>query len=190
MWQVTIYPRWYSKIGYRGKLDGLGAKQHTKYRRQYWTIKTNDRNTINKQLKKLRVHTEWKQTDWVRASNCRDKFFRNYKEPYRCRYCNKLLNKDKVRVDHLIPVGRVQHSWSARLLLKLSGIKNVNDAKNLVPACNRCNLKKSDKLGIWYIKGIIGRYRIYWIIRGIIYWGMIIGAAYMMYQYGLPYFYH
>ncbi len=50
--------------------------------------------------------------------------------PIRCIYCNKLLSKDTVEIDHFIP-------WS-----KLP----VNKFWNLFPSCKECNNKKTNKI--------------------------------------------
>ena len=61
-------------------------------------------------------------------------------------------------VDHIIPIDKVQHDWKYRLLMKLSGMNNVNDICNLTPACERCNKRKGKKIGLrYYLKGKIGK---------------------------------
>ena len=51
--------------------------------------------------------------------------------------------------------------------MRLIGIDNVNDVRNLAPACRKCNIKKGRKTGIWIIKAIVGKYELYWVIRRI-----------------------
>ena len=71
-------------------------------------------------------------------------------------------------MDHLVPVAKAKESIFARTILHLCGITNVNHHRNLVPSCSACNRKKSDKMGLWVIRGAIGRFNIIWTIRDII----------------------
>ena len=50
----------------------------------------------------------------------------------------------------------------AQRLLKSNGCDNVNDVKNLVASCSRCNRKKSNLMGLWYIRGKLGACKWYW----------------------------
>lgn len=102
-----------------------------------------------------------------RGTSYRKTFFEHNKGPYRCVYCGRRLRKDDLEVDHLIPVAKVKETVFARTLLHLSGIPNVNDAKNLVSSCSTCNRRKSDKMGFWVLRGVLGKNRIFWIIRDI-----------------------
>ena len=101
--------------------------------------------------------------EYERASNYRQTFFQRTKGPYRCRYCNKKLSKDKVFVDHIIPVAKTQKTVRAKMMLAMRRCGSVNDIRNLAPACKECNSKKSDKMGIWIIRGWLGKYTTYWI---------------------------
>ena len=87
---------------------------------------------------------------------------------YFCAYCGKLVNKENITVDHLYPIGAVKKDPKLQKKLKRKGIKDINDKKNLVPACRTCNKKKSANLGIWIIKGKIGKHQFLWIIRHLI----------------------
>jgi hypothetical protein len=71
-------------------------------------------------------------------------------------------------IDHIVPIAQVKKNTNARMLLYLQGISEVNDVRNLAPSCKKCNNKKDQKLGIWFIRGIFGKYKIYWIILNII----------------------
>ncbi len=116
-----------------------------------------------RQLRRIGVKYICYRVEYERASNYRNVFFSRTKGPYRCRYCNKQLSKDKVFIDHIIPIAKAQKTLSAKLALKLYGCSNVNDIRNLAPACNTCNLKKSDKTGLWVLRGWLGKYKLYWI---------------------------
>ena len=104
----------------------------------------------------------WYESSWDRNSNYRQAFIQNYRGPMRCRYCNRKITKKNMEVDHLIPVARAKKGGFARQMLKEEGIANVNDVRNLVPSCRRCNRRKGTKMGVWYIRGILGKYPVYW----------------------------
>lgn len=102
--------------------------------------------------------------NYIRSNNYRTEFFKKNKGPYRCVYCNKKLTKKQMEIDHLIPVSKSAHSMILRVSLKIFGIKNINDTKNLVPSCRRCNRRKGAKIGLWTIRGFLGRFKLYWIL--------------------------
>lgn len=68
---------------------------------------------------------------------------------YVCGYCFRPIvdwkwvekKESKMYVDHIRPVN----------------LGGVNDTYNLVPACLRCNLRKSDNGGLWITRGRIGK---------------------------------
>ena len=106
---------------------------------------------------------------YERATNYRGQFLKeNNRRRYRCAYCGKRIKKENMEVDHLIPVAKAKTSWFVRFWLQICGIRNVNDTRNLVAACMPCNRRKSDSMGVWVIKGSIGRFRLFWIIRDVI----------------------
>lgn len=74
----------------------------------------------------------------------------------RCRYCGRRLSREAAEADHVIPVAKAKRSRFYRALLSLRGITNVNDPRNIVPACHSCNSRKGDKTGIWLIKAVLG----------------------------------
>jgi 5-methylcytosine-specific restriction endonuclease McrA len=118
---------------------------------------------------------------YERASNYRKIYFENNKGPYRCSYCGKHLRADKLEVDHLIPVAKAKSESGVRMLLQICGVRNVNDAKNLVSACHKCNNKKSDKMGLWVVRGVIGRHKSVWAIRDIAVFILVAFAALCVY---------
>ena len=82
-----------------------------------------------------------------------------------CSYCGRLLTPKRMTVDHLIPINKVKRRGLARFFMKIRGIKNINDVNNLIPSCSHCNSRKSDKIGLWIIKGDIGKHNWYWIVK-------------------------
>ena len=49
--------------------------------------------------------------------------------------------------------------------LKKKHLSGINDPKNLVPACRRCNQEKGKKMDGWIRKGRIGRHQWVWLLR-------------------------
>ena len=97
---------------------------------------------------------------------------------YICVYCGKWLKKEDTTVDHLYPVGRTARDLSLQKKLEKKGIRNVNDPRNLVAACGACNAKKGDAMGLWILKGLIGRYLFLWMLRYLLRAGILALAVY------------
>lgn len=124
-----------------------------------------------------------KKKNYKRASNYRQIYFRHHDGPrYRCVYCGRKLKADAVEVDHLVSVAAAQKKFYARWLLFFQGVTNVNDPHNLVASCMRCNRKKSSKMGFWIIKGTLGQYEIYWILRAVLTIMMILGIIWFVHE--------
>lgn len=107
---------------------------------------------------------------YQRSTDYRRQFLRHNKGIFGggnffCSYCGKLLTPQRMTVDHLIPVNKVKRKGFARLIMKIRGINNINDVNNLIPSCSNCNSRKSDKMGLWIIKGDIGKHPWYWIFK-------------------------
>jgi hypothetical protein len=105
---------------------------------------------------------------YERSSSYRKEFFEHNKGPYHCAYCGRRLRIELIEVDHLIPVSKAKSNVGVRTWLQLCGVADVNDHKNLVASCKKCNRKKSDHMGFWIFRGMIGRFRIVWTIRNIL----------------------
>lgn len=83
---------------------------------------------------------------------------------YFCAYCGRPLVKAKVTIDHVIPVRKVQTSKFLQFLLDKK-MKDVNDDKNLVASCARCNKRKGQKITLAYIiRGFLGKRKWFWIL--------------------------
>ncbi len=104
-----------------------------------------------------------------RRADYRRRFFAGHKpdigKRYICVYCGKWLKKDKVTVDHLFPVGPVSRDVKLQKKLERKGIHNINDIRNMVAACHSCNQNKADKMGLWILRGRIGRHPGIWFLR-------------------------
>lgn len=124
-----------------------------------------------------------------RSTDYRKKFFDNNepftKNRYFCAYCGRLIRKDKVTVDHLYPVGAAKRNVRLQRKLKRRGINNINDIKNLVPACKRCNSSKGKKMGAWIIRGRLGRHPWLWVVRHILRAVILMAVAYWLWTSGI-----
>lgn len=76
--------------------------------------------------------------------------------------------KDKITIDHIFPVHCMEKYPAVRKRAALFGIHGSNDMKNLCTACMRCNQKKEAKMGIWILKGFLGKQPWYWPLRRIL----------------------
>ena len=156
---------------------------------KFTNVKGRKKKRLTQKFKTQALKYRWYKEEWDRSSHYREKFFRQKKQKrYRCRYCNRSLKKADMEVDHLIPVSKVKDYSAARILLKFSCKSpqaDVNHINNLVPSCHKCNNRKSDKMGLWYVRGILGRYRLYWLILGMIKIGFFFATGYVIGRYFL-----
>lgn len=117
----------------------------------------------------LSVSTD--EPEYNRSSGYRRMFLQTHEGPaFRCVYCGRKLRvdsrgPDRLTVDHVIPVQAVNGSPASarnRKLLEREGLQDINDPKNLVPACPACNRKKSDRNSVlWRFRARTGR----WVFR-------------------------
>ena len=99
-------------------------------------------------------------TQYTRSNSYRSQFFACHPSAtgkYRCAYCGKKKPKDKITIDHIFPVHCMEKYPAVRKRAALFGIHGSNDMKNLCTACMRCNQKKEAKMGIWILKGFLGK---------------------------------
>ena len=126
----------------------------------------------------------------TRGNGYRRKFFDTYPPFiggfYICAYCGRPVWKDHLTIDHLYPVGKIKRSAVLQKRLMKMGYESVNDVRNLVPSCSRCNNRKAAKMGIWIIKGNLGRHPWVWVIRHIIrislLWAVFLAVSSGMYK--------
>lgn len=136
--------------------------------------------------RKLEIETPFSK----RSSDYRKTFFEVNepncdKERFFCAYCGLPVHRDRVTVDHLIAVKRAQRSKRYLEKLRAWDCESVNDVKNLVACCKRCNSRKGTKAGFWVVRGKIGRHKIFWwavwAIRVLLFFGMLILAFRLFY---------
>lgn len=120
----------------------------------------------------------------IRSTTYRKEYFEKHKpekrNKYRCAYCGYLYPKSQITIDHIRSVHSAKKSFFLRMYLKMRGYKSINDLRNLVPACEKCNKKKGAKGGFWICKGILGRHKSYWIIRRLLFICIIIATIYLI----------
>lgn len=124
---------------YRHKLSYFGLKP----KGRKWTLTTSDNDIvdyINSFCRRKHLTVNIIENKYIRSSKYRSVYFHAYPSDtgvYRCVYCGKRMSKDKITVDHVIPIQKVQKSDFYKNLLVTCGIDSVNDPKNLAPACEK-----------------------------------------------------
>lgn len=150
------------------KQNGLKF-QKRKYGKSYYTKKINEtqKNELIEYCEKHKLKYTIIDDAYLRNTTYRKDFLAQNQHKWTiCAYCGRPIKSEKVTIDHIIPVDKVKKNKSyARWLMKKMGINNINNSKNLVEACARCNSKKRTKMGIWLIKGFLGKSKILWTIR-------------------------
>lgn len=145
---------------YRRKLYDFGLR----YENGKWRLRTSDNDLISRIAyfsRRKHLHYECIKDKYTRSNNYRKTLIENYQKKdnkyYRCAYCGKKLTKDKMTVDHIVPIDKVQHSWTYRQFIRLMNISDINELRNLAPACERCNKKKGRKVKGYLLNGLTGR---------------------------------
>ena len=82
---------------------------------------------------------------------------------YMCPYCGRFVKKDRMQVDHIISIDLANRQPLYRWLVPKEGI---NSEKNLTAACEKCNLKKSNRGGWWIVRAKLGHgwYAAVWVL--------------------------
>ena len=169
---------------------GLTFKPTGQYTGYWYTNDDSRQRELLKFCNKRKLIIEQEDSRFSRSAKYREDFFRankGYKrngKDYHCAYCGKKLKKQKLEVDHVIAVDAVKKRLLPKLFIILTGIKNVNDPKNLVASCRRCNRKKSNKQGLWVIRGYLGRNIWFWRILRILILAILIFGIVYLYQEG------
>lgn len=122
-------------------------------------------------------NTSKQPSKWDRSEGYRAEFLKHNKglfgSIYICVYCGKPITAKNMQVDHHIAINYVRKNPLLKLYFGIANTisnffgsivhgkswkrnKGVNVSYNLVPACKRCNRLKSDKGGLWIVRGMIG----------------------------------
>lgn len=114
----------------------------------------------------IRYHID---NDFGKRNNYRAIYFESNRpvigNRYFCAYCGILISRRNVTVDHIYPVHLADTDFKTQRMLSRKGWKSINDVRNLVAACRKCNSRKSDKTGLWILRGKIGKSSTLWILR-------------------------
>lgn len=172
---VRVTGKWYNKKlqnklenKYKLKLVNIdGIYMYEGSVKSSWAV-----TSLKRLCRQNKVKFEINNDFGKRSTTYRTEYFKHnkpiYKKFYRCVYCGRLLSRRKITVDHIYPVKKVNESTFYQDKLKRMGADSVNNYRNLVSACFRCNAKKSAKTGWWIIKAKIGSMKYYWLVVHII----------------------
>ncbi|MBR0145581.1 MAG: hypothetical protein IJM25_02845 [Eubacterium sp.] len=120
-----------------------------------------------------------------RRADYRRRFFSGHKPDignrYICVYCGKWMKREKVTVDHLYPVGCASRDVRLQKKLERQGIRNINDRRNLVASCKSCNARKANQMGLWILRGKLGRHPGFWFLLYMAGMAAIAGAGAYLY---------
>lgn len=153
---------WYIK---NKEIDGRWSKE----------CKESEIAKIKKFCKRHHLEYAVYEEGFTRSSNYRYRYFKAHKGLfntfYQCAYCGRIRTKKYITVDHIIPVDKVikgKRREHYKRLLRSKGITDINDVRNLVSACRRCNSQKSANAGIWILRGRIGSHPWFWVTCNLI----------------------
>lgn len=154
----------------------LGANEFVFYNKskknKYWEKETTNKKDIEFWKRFARSHgliCEVEDALYSRNSTYRKDFFEQnkpfWKNRYFCVYCGRLLPKNKIEIDHIIPVHQAKKWYVRKMLRKMHG---VNDPKNLGASCRKCNRAKGSKMNGWVFRGHLGKSNAYQVFRWIV----------------------
>ena len=109
---IVVSNRKRNTYRYRRKLFGFGLQ----YAGNKWSLQTSDDDLIQcvkRYCKRKHLAFESIEDKYVRSTDYRKNFLQQYQikngKYFRCAYCGKKLTTQKVTVDHIIPIDKVQH---------------------------------------------------------------------------------
>lgn len=178
--KIRRYRRYFNEEGF--------SLVERSYGKSYYTKKCKsiaEREGYVSFCKRHRLTCKVLAEEYVRGSNYRKTYFnsQHFTGKYTiCTYCGLPVRVEKLTVDHIIPVDKVKKTTKAKILMKIFGISDINELKNLCGACKRCNSKKRAKMGIWIIRGFIGKSKFIWYIRWILRLIIIYWVIWYLYQ--------
>lgn len=136
-----------------------------------YILETSDSETIeNAKAFLISYHIAYLKynSQMKRSNDYRKKYFEKNQpfigKYYFCAYCGRPLIKEKVTVDHIVSIRKAQKSNVLQYLLNKK-MSDINDDKNLVASCARCNQRKGQRISVAYmIRGFLGKRKWFWII--------------------------
>lgn len=187
---VRIYDGKNKMYEHRGVLRNHGFSFYKKqYGKSYYecVLKTeNAVNTWKEYCKHFGLKIEVIPKQYLRDDEYRKRYFKENKPvveaKYRCAYCGRQLSYKDSTVDHLFPVHKLTHRQDVRDMAALFGIHGANESKNLVCACRSCNSRKGTKMGLWIVRGMLGRHENFWRLVHLVYAVLGVAACYGVYR--------
>lgn len=129
----------------------------------------------------LGLRVELIPDEYIRDNKYRNNYFRFYPaDAYRCVYCGRIFPKEMITIDHVFPVKKA-NTKAGRKYIEKNGLSGINDIKNLVPCCKRCNSRKRTKTGLWIIRAKAGKADVFWDIMIPIKKGIIVSVVLLMF---------
>lgn len=154
---------------FKDELYQMGFKFNKQKKEWSKEAPLNEINGYKEYAKKHLFRTYSYPKNYERGTRYREDFFKYnkpvlFKKYYICAYCGRPLRKQDVSVDHIIPVNKAKKNPFTKMILRKLNIENINEPKNLVASCKSCNSRKGTKLGIWLLRGYLGKFKYFWII--------------------------
>lgn len=172
---VEISNGWNKIFWYRKFFREQGFSfQKKAYGKSYYYIKIKNQEVCQKYKEFCRfrgLKCQIYEKEYVRSHDYRKVFLstKNYTRKYTlCAYCGLPARVSQITVDHIIPVDKAKKTVTGRFLMKIFKIQNINEYKNLCGAHKSCNSRKGRKMGLWILRGFIGKNIPLWYVRWVI----------------------
>ncbi|MBR3251701.1 MAG: HNH endonuclease [Solobacterium sp.] len=141
-------------------------RQVSPYKYQAVHLSKNEAKSLVRRLRLRGFTVIWYRNIWAKGDNYRRIFLESQGETCRCVYCGKFFPKKSITVDHVIPADLAKRSPYIRWKLERKGYKSIDDPRNLVAACYRCNNRKKNlNLFRYRFLAKYGRYDWFWRLR-------------------------
>lgn len=183
--KIAIFDGKQSAFNFRERLREMG----------FWYVKMSDdlgqwqRNVYDEEIadierfcQKYKLRYIVYDDGYVSDADYRDAFFENNHglldadKFYQCAYCGMIIPKKSVVVSHIIsPYKLASGDTRKKYTRKLAewGIEDVNDVRNLAPACQNCFQNKGVRAGAWAVRGKLGRHPLFWFVAVLLLSGCI-----------------
>lgn len=115
-------------------------------------------------------HKHSSSSPFERSGDYRKKYLQKHKGffgIYTCAYCGRLCSRSTMQVDHIYPVNGVKglKGTGGKLFISLVSLlhgpnalkEGVNADWNKTAACPTCNGNKTDAMGLWVLRGYLGK---------------------------------
>ena len=146
------------------KFPGVKQVSERKY-----SIKNLSKKEAKRIVRRAKLHlfiAHYYDQKWERGKGYKKKWIiKNPSDTHRCVYCNRKIPYKSITLDHVVPIYAAKQSRVLQWILERRGFDNIDDERNLVPACYHCNkLKGKSTSFVWMIRAYLGKYKLFWII--------------------------